>query len=48
MDARLLARDSQGRTFVVTALASNPSERLDGASMFEFQVLIRSAFNLLT
>jgi beta-lactamase class A len=41
-----LARDSQGRTFVITALASDPSVRLDGASMFEFQALIRSAFNL--
>jgi hypothetical protein len=42
-----LARDSQGRTLVVTALASNPRVRLDGASMFEYQALIRSAFNLL-
>ncbi len=42
-----LARDSRGRTFVVTALTSNPSLRLDGASTFELQALIRSAFNLL-
>lgn len=42
-----LARDSQGRTFVVSALASNPRVRLDGASTWEFHALIRSAFNLL-
>jgi hypothetical protein len=42
-----LARDSQGRTFVVTALASNPRSPIDGASTLVLSGLIRSAFNLL-
>jgi hypothetical protein len=42
-----LARDSQGRTFVVTALASNPHAPIDGASTLALRGLIRAAFNLL-
>ena len=42
-----LARDSQGRAFVVTALASNPHSPIDGGSTLVLRGLIRSAFNLL-
>jgi hypothetical protein len=42
-----LARDSQGRTFVVTALASNPRSPIDGGWTLVLSGLIRSAFNLL-
>ncbi len=42
-----LARDSQGRTFVVVALAENPNTVLDGASVLVLNTLIHGAFNLL-
>jgi hypothetical protein len=42
-----LARDGQGRTFVVTALAESPRRPIDGASTLVLHDLIRSAFNLL-
>jgi hypothetical protein len=42
-----LARDSQGRTFVVTLLAEDPGIRLDGASALVLNSLARGSFALL-